>query len=569
MKRPVIIAVDDDPTSLATISVELQRRYDRDYEIVFETSANAALGRLERLARDGGRVAIVLADQWMPELTGSDLLERVRDLHPAAKRALLIDWGAWGDDATATAVMDAMARGCIDYYVLKPWGKSPDELFHRNVAEFLHEWQRAGAASAYEVTVVADGRSSRAHELRDLLTRSSIPHEFHPTDSPAGQEALERGGRTGTTEPVVIFRLTGEILVDPSDTEVTRAHGASTEVDEGSVFDVVVIGAGPGGLAAAVYAASEGLRCLVIERGSIGGQAGSSSMIRNYLGFNRGVAGAELMQRAYQQAWVFGTRFLLTKEVTSLRCGDATHVVGISDGPEISARTIVLAMGVTYRRLGVPSLDGLTGAGVYYGASVSEGQLLAGGRVFIVGGGNSAGQAPLHLARYAEQVAILIRGSTLATSMSQYLISEIEAAPNVDLFTQTQVVDGSGERHLDGLTLEAADGSRRSVPADGLFVMIGAKPHTEWLPADIARDDHGFVVTGSDLEHDRRLGDWSLMRAPYNFESSNPGVFAVGDVRSRSVKRVASSVGEGSAAVQSIHGYLADYEKFAATRPSS
>jgi len=547
--RPVILAVDDDRSSISRVSAELERRYDRDYRIVFETSATDALTRLEEMQRAGDRVAVVLADQWMPEITGAQLLGRVRELHPDAKRALLITWGEWGFQPTAEAVRGSMATGCIDYYVLKPW-KSPDELFHRTISEFLHEWSRTDASTPRELTIVAAPSSPRAQELRDLLARNGVPHQFLRSDAPEGRDRLLGVGQENATEPVVIL-LDGQVLVDPSNAELARGYGVLTEFHETPEFDVVVIGAGPAGLAAAVYASSEGLRALVVEREAIGGQAGSSSRIRNYLGFPRGLTGADLAQRAYQQAWVFGTTFLLMRSVTDLRTEGDHHILAISDGTQVRAGSVVLAVGVTYCRLGIPALEELTGRGVFYGASASQAQELTGGQVYVIGGGNSAGQAAVHLGRYAARVTLVVRSDSLAASMSQYLRDEIDAAPNIDVLLSTQVVDGGGEGTLEQLTLRDGNATIRTVPADGLFVLIGAEPHTDWLPPAIVRDERGYVITGNDL-----ASDWPLERPPFMFETSVPGIFAVGDVRSRSVKRVASGVGEGSVVIQQVHQHL-------------
>jgi thioredoxin reductase (NADPH) len=522
--RPVILAVDDDPSSIGHISAELERRYDRDYQVVYNTRAREALADLEAMRGTGDRVALVLADQWMPELTGAELLGKVSELHPQAKRVLLIGWGDWGDEPTADAMREAMTLGHADYYALKPW-KSPDELFHRTLSEFLHEWARADVSAPQEITVVADAWSPRAHEIRNLLARNGVPHVFHASGSPEGDDVLRLSEREGSTEPVVVL-LDGRVLVDPS------------------------VGAGPAGLAAAVYASSEGLRALVVERESIGGQAGSSSRIRNYLGFARGVSGAELAQRAYQQAWVFGTTFLLMRDVTRLRTEDGDHVLRISDGSEVRARSVVLAMGVAYRRLDIPALERLQGAGVFYGSSPSEAQRFTGGQVYVVGGANSAGQAAVHLSRYAARVTMVVRAGTLASSMSQYLRDEIDAIQNISVQFSTDVVDGAGENRLEQLTLRTTDGNMTTVPADALFVLIGALPHTEWLAADVARDEQGYLVTGTDATRPQ------IDRLPLMFETSVPGVFAVGDVRSRSVKRVASAAGEGSVVIQQVHQYL-------------
>jgi thioredoxin reductase (NADPH) len=540
--RPAILAVVDDSAALGRITHELNRRYGEDYRVNCMKSCRDALDEIEAMHAAGDRIALVLADQWMPDddVNGSELMARVHDLSPSTKRALLIAWGDWGDEPTADAVRTAMALGHIDYYVLKPW-KSPDEYFHRTVAEFLHEWARADPTSLHEVIVVADVLSSRGHELRDLLVRNGVPHVFHAAESAEGRRLLREAGREDATQPIVLL-LDGRVLVDPSNAELARGYGVMTAVDSDRPFDVVVIGAGPAGLAAAVYASSEGLRALVVERESIGGQAGASSRIRNYLGFARGVSGAELAQRAYQQAWVFGTTFLLMRDVTGMRFTDSEHVLTISDGTEIRARAVILAMGVHYCRLGLQELERLTGKGVFYGASAAEAQQFTGGTVFVVGGGNSAGQAAIHLARYAERVTVVVRGHSLAASMSQYLRDELEAAPNIEILLSTQIVSGAGEERLHELTLrDGVSQTTNTVPADALFVLIGAEPHTDWLPPEIVRDEYGFVVTG----------DGSM------FETTMPGVFAVGDVRSRSVKRVASAVGEGSVVIHQVHERLA------------
>jgi thioredoxin reductase (NADPH) len=549
---PVIAAVDADPSALGHVSTELERRYDRDYQILYFTSPVEALARFERLRDTGDRVALVLAAQWMPELTGSELLGRVSSLHPRAKRTLLIGWGDWADDPTADAIREAMALGRIDYYTLKPW-KSPDELFHRTVTELLHEWARADDTIPSEVTVVAEPRSPRAHEIRNLLARNGVPHVFHANNSHPGQLRLRQAGRQGMHEPIVIL-LDGRVLVDPSNTELARSYGATVELDGSPYFDVAVVGAGPAGLAAGVSASSEGLRVLVVEGESIGGQAGSSSRIRNYPGFARGVSGAELAQRAYQQAWVFGTTFLLMRDVTGLRTDGGEYVITISDGSEVRARSVILAMGVTYRRLGPPALERLNGIGVFYGASPAEAQQFTGEHVYVVGGANSAGQAAVHLSRFAERVTMVVRNDALAPTMSQYLRDEIDAVPNIDVLVSTEVIDAAGEQRLEQLTLRTGDDTS-TVSADALFVLIGAHPRTDWLPPEIARDDQGFVMTGTDLSRDGAVR-WLPERPPFMYETSVPGIFAVGDVRSRSVKRVAVAVGQGSVVVQHVLQYL-------------
>ena len=408
------------------------------------------------------------------------------------------------------------------------------------------------------------GRENTAAAIRAAVAAGCVDH-YLGTPRKAGDEVFHRA--------ITAFLYDWTTTEDASAFEVKaraeNAPGRSITPRSGSRrFDVAIVGAGPSGLAAAVYGSPEGIETIVVERDAIGGQAGSSSMIRNYLGFSRGIGGAELARQAYEQAWLFGTQFRIGGSVTGLRCGSDEHVLVTSDGAEIPTRTVVLAVGVAYNRLNVPALENLVGKGVFYGASPAEAKRVEGGRVFVVGAGNSAGQAALHLAKWAREVTLVVRGEDLETSMSKYLIDEI-AASLVHVRLRTRVVDGRGDGRLESLTLVGdASGTRTDVPSDALFVMIGAKPHTSWLPREVARDDHGFVVTGADLVHDELLDDWLLPRSPANFESSVPGIFAVGDVRSRSMKRVASAVGEGSAVIQTIHTYLETHEKYSALRRS-
>jgi len=532
---PLIMAVDEDAEALERITGELQR-YARDYRVVCGPSTQSALEQLEGLREKEAAVAIVLAARGLQDLKGEELLARVHDLHPHAKRALLIPWGGWADEETADAIRTAMAVGHIDYYALKPWS-TPDELFHRLVSEFLQEWRRANAPGRREITVIADPWSPSGYALRNLLARNGVPHAFHTCDSDEGAEFLRGCGQGGSRVPVVVLP-DGNALVDPRPEDIAQ-HGTRmrTELDGPGQFDVVIVGAGPAGLAASVYASSEGLSALVVERQSIGGQAGSSARIRNYLGFSRGLSGAELAQRAYQQAWVFGATFLLTRDVTGLRIENGGHVVSISGGIEVEARTVILALGVSYRRLEVPALATLEGAGVFYGSSPSEARQFTGASVYVVGGANSAGQAAVHLSRYAAKVTLVVRGESLAASMSQYLLDEIAGKENVEVRLGTEVVGAEGDGRLESLSLRHA-GGQTTEPADALFILIGAQAGVEWLPAEIERDEHGFVLTGPD------------------YATTLPGVFAIGDVRAGSVKRVASAVGEGSVVIQRVHQYL-------------
>ena len=557
-RKPVLLAVDDDPNDLDKIQRELRKRYGADYHVACQTSAEAALKRLEDLKSAGEEVAVLLADQWMPGMTGTELLTRAHQLYPSAKRALLYEWG---NRTTREPILQAMALGQIDYYVPKP-EHSPDEEFHRSIAQFLDEWARDQRPAAMAVRIVGERWSPRSHELRDILSRSVIPHVFYPVDSEEGRGLLARWDMTSARLPVVIVfdRLP---LVNPSNAEITDAFemispfGVNTLPDVRN-FDLVIVGAGPAGLAAAVYGASEGLRTVVVERETFGGQAGTSSLIRNYLGFSRGISGSELAWQAYQQAWLFGATFRLARQATGLRRDGDELVVTLSDGTEVAGRAVILATGVSYRRLDVPSLEALVGKGVFYGAAASEAQAMEGREVYVVGGANSAGQAAMHLSRYASRVTMLVRGDSLTRSMSDYLIQEIEAAQNVDVRCHTQVIDGGGEGRLEHLVLEnPASGLTETVRAAALFVLIGAAPHTGWLPEEIQRDKRGFVVTGQDLLRDGHPPQaWPLGRPPLHLETSMPGVFAAGDVRYGSVKRVASAVGSGANAIQSVHEHF-------------
>lgn len=563
MNRPLLLAVDPDPQSLARIEHELSRRFGSDYRVRGESDGRSALTTLEGAAQCGDPVALVLADPWLSDVPGTELLGHVRTLHPDAGRALLVPWGSWADRRTAEEILRAMAHGEINYYVLKPW-TSPDELFNRTVAEFVQAWSRTRVNRGREVVVVGAARDVRGHEIRSLLGRNGIPHAFLDRGTPeavAVLRGLDVPDPESDTGPLVVqlAALGGRVLVDPSDAEVCEAWGIRTELEDADRdVDVLVVGAGPAGLAASVYGSSEGLRVLCVESHALGGQAGTSSLIRNYLGFSRGLSGAELAQRGFQQAWVFGARFVLSKQVTRLEPkvpAGTGFVAEVDGGGTVRASSVILATGVSYRRLGVPTLEALTGSGVFYGANVSEAHGLAGAHTVIVGGGNSAGQAALHLQRYAADVTIVVRGADLSETMSRYLIDEIESSPTITVLPNAEVVGGSGQGWLaEVVVADRGTGEQRRLPADGLFVMIGAEPRTEWLPDEVLRDRWGFVVTGSEVA---AAGRWNLERPPMAHETCLPGLFAVGDVRSGSVKRVASAVGEGSVVVSQVHQYLA------------
>jgi thioredoxin reductase (NADPH) len=525
IRKPLLVVADDDAADRARVVDELSRRYSGDYTVGGCSIAELEM-TLDEAQAAGDDVAVCLAAGER----GAELLADVRARFPAARRGLLIPWLGWADRALGELVLRAMARGWIDLYVLRPTA-SPDEVFHRTISELLQESARLKGKGPAGAKVVADPRSRRAHDLQSTLAGLGIPHVVIAAEE-------------GATPSVSLAN--GTVLVDPTAAELAQACGFPIEL-EADDADLVVVGAGPAGLGAAVYGASEGLRTTVLDGGGVGGQAGSSSLIRNYLGFPRGLGGGELAQRAYQQAWLFGTRSQVARRVVALERGEQGFVVRTDGGAPVSARAVVLALGVEYRRLEAPGCVDLEGAGIYYGASASEAQAFGGEDVYVVGGGNSAGQAALHLARYARQVSILVRSPSLAATMSQYLIDAIGSTPNVVVRYSTEVAAAQGDGRLERLELlETATGEKETVDAAALVVLIGAVPHTAWLPKEIARDDWGYVLTGTDAGAARPL------------ETSLPGVFAAGDVRAESVKRVAAAVGEGALAVSGVHAYLAE-----------
>jgi thioredoxin reductase (NADPH) len=545
---PVLVAVDADV--IEDVETQLVRRYGGDYRVEAFRDPDEALQALTELRDAGADVALVLVGQSLAGAAGDDLLDHVRRLHPQAKRALLVPANAWTDAAAAGAIRAAMALGRIDYYVLRP-AAARDEVFHEAVSEFLLEWTRERLLVPQTVHIVGEAWSGRAYELRDTFARCAAPHAFCLADSDKGRELVAQAGPDAKL-PLMIFP-DGRVLSDPSDAEIATAAGAPPGLDEQS-FDLVIVGAGPAGLSAAVYGASEGMGVLVVDEAGIGGQARSSSLIRNYLGFGRGVSGSRLAEEAHQQASSFGASFLFMHRVTELRRSGDSFAVSLSDGRSVDAGAVILATGASYRRLGIASLEDLNGAGVFYGGPTSEAPGLNGKNVYVVGGGNSAGQTAIHLARYARRVTLVVRAPSLEVGMSHYLIRAVTAAPNIEVRTATEVVGGGGEVHLQQLVLrERATGEDATVAADALFVLIGARPQTGWLPAEVARDAYGFLLTGNDVTPD----SWPLERLPLSLETSMPGVFAAGDVRHGSVKRVAASVGEGSITVQLVQQLVA------------
>jgi len=554
-ERPAIVIVERDPGERETLYRELSKRYGVDYRIVVCGNAAGAEARVGELLAAGTPVALVIGGVGEADPAGLDVLAAIRGMDPAVPRVAAVRWGEWD---TARPIFDAITTGAIDHWVTRPV-QSPDEDFHQSITQFLGEWNSERGGATFEaVQVIGEHWSGRSQELRDTFSRNGIPVGVYDAATEDGRRMLQELRPESAELPVVVLRFGGQpvVLANPSNLEIAEAFGLMTPIPADEVFDVAVVGAGPAGLAAAVYASSEGLRTVVVEREAIGGQAGTTSMIRNYPGFAQGVSGARLAFEAYQQAWFFGATFVFMRQPDRLPRDDGYYRLSLSDGSTLTSRTVIITTGATYRRLGVPALEALQGRGVFYTAGVSEAPAMRGQKVFVIGGGNSAGQAAMHLAKWAEQVTLLVRAESLAASMSDYLIREIKAAPNVTVRHHVQVAGGTGTDHLQSLVLEdRRTGARQNVPADGLFVLIGSQPRTEWLGEDLARDQWGFILTGPDVLADP-VGRWRADRAPLPHETSLPGVFAAGDVRRGSVKRVASAVGEGATTIPVVHRYL-------------
>jgi thioredoxin reductase (NADPH) len=550
---PVLVIVDADQHARGVTESALVRRFAPDYRVLTADSAEAGLDTLARLAQTGDDVALLAADLHLPGMGGIEFLERAHRLHRGASRVLLVQMDRHHTRipfSELETLRRVTALGQIDATVAKGW-VTPEEWLYPQVQEALTAWIVAHRPRHLVYRIVGEQWAQRSHDLRDFLTRNGVPFEFHPADSDPGRRLLREYRVDSTRLPAVIHH-SGSVLHDPSNAEIGAAHGITTRPPAQTV-DLAILGAGPAGLAAAVYAASEGLRTLVVEPQAIGGQAGTSSLIRNYLGFPRGIGGGRLAHQAWEQALLFGSEFVFTQQATGLVTRGTHRVITLTDSSEVVARSVIIAVGAAYRRLGIAALDRLIGAGVFYGAAGVEAPTMTGEHVYVVGGANSAGQAALHLARFARRVTLLVRGPSLAAGMSDYLIKQLTATANVDVRVHTRVVDGRGQSRLQALTVQdVRTGQREEAAAAAVFVLIGAEPHTGWLRDVAELDDRGFVLTGSDVSPHA----WPLPRAPLPFETCVPGVFAVGDARHGSVKRVAGAVGEGSVAVGSVHHYL-------------
>ncbi|MEU5331323.1 FAD-dependent oxidoreductase [Streptomyces parvus] len=547
--RTVILTVDDDPGVSRAIARDLRRRYGGDYRIVRAESAEAALDALRELKLRGDLVAVILADYRMPQMNGIDFLEEAMGLYPGARRVLLTAY------ADTNAAIEAINVVDLDHYLLKPWDP-PEEKLYPVVDDLLAIWRSSDFRPVPETKIVGHRWSAPSSRVREFLARNQVPYRWYSSDEPEGLRLLEAAGTDGRCLPLVLTS-DGTVLTEPEPADLAAHVGLAT-TPAAEFYDLVVIGGGPAGLGAAVYGASEGLRTVLVERSATGGQAGQSSRIENYLGFPYGVSGAQLTSRARRQATRFGAEILTAREVTGLEVNGAARLVRFSDGSSIAAHSVILATGVSYRKLSAPGCDDLTGRGLYYGSALTEAAACEGQDVYIVGGANSAGQAAMYLSRGAKTVTLLVRGGSLDASMSYYLIQQIEETANITVRLRTVVDAAHGTEHLERLTLkDTLKGKNEEVDAQWMFAFIGAAPLTDWLEGTVLRDPRGFILAGPDLTPDGRPpADWELDRPPYHLETSAPGVFVAGDARALSAKRVASAVGEGAMAVMLVHRYL-------------
>jgi len=553
MAKPILLTVDDDADVLRAIERDLRTQYGANYRVISSDSPMGALDLLKGLKVRNDGVALLLADQRMPNLDGVGFLQEAKSIFPNAKRALLTAY------ADTNAAISAINQANIDYFFMKPWDP-PSEHLYPQLNDMLDDWQASYHPAFQGIRVLGTRWSPRCYELRDFLARSHVPYQWIDVEGsandPETKRLLDALGPDAKDLPVVLFP-DGTKQLNSAPPEVAQKVGLRTRA-ETSFYDLAIIGGGPAGLAAAVYGASEGLHTVIIEREAPGGQAGMSSRIENYLGFPSGLSGGDLARRAVVQARRFGVEILAPQTVVALRVEGSYRIIKLADDSEISCHALMVATGVQWRRLEAPGIDRLQGAGVYYGGGTTEALSCKGEVVYVVGGANSAGQAAMNFAKYAERVVILVRGDSLSATMSQYLIDQIKETPNIQLWTHASVAEAHGDTHLTEISVLCSDTNKvERVPASSMFIFIGALPRTDWLGDSIARDDRGFILTGPELmQGGQRPKKWTVERDPFLLETSIPGVFSVGDVRHGSVKRVASGVGEGSVAVQFIHQYL-------------
>jgi thioredoxin reductase (NADPH) len=551
MAKPVILAVDDDQAVLSAVQRDVRRQFGRDFRVVAAPSASQALDTLKQLTVRNEPVALFLVDQRMPHMTGVEFLNEALRSFPSAKRVLLT---AYADTEAAIRAINEIK---LDHYLLKPWDP-PEEQLYPVLQDLLDDWKASFRPPFEGIRVIGHRWSPQAHQIKDFLARNQVPYRWLDIETDKEAQRLAKSvSSNGVPLPLVVLP-DGSHLTQPTNTELAERIGLRTRA-EMPFYDLIIVGGGPAGLAAAVYGASEGLGTLLIEREAPGGQAGMSSRIENYLGFPVGLSGGDLARRAVAQAVRFGAEILTPQEVAGVRVENSYRVVKLADGTELNSHALLIATGVSYRMLDVPGADALAGAGVYYGAAITEAIACQDKDVFIVGGGNSAGQAAMYLSKYASHVTILVRGESLSATMSQYLIDQIKSSKNISVRPRTKVIGIGGQTSLETITFaNSATEEVQTAPAAALFVFIGAVPRTDWVAGLVERDEHGFILTGPDLIRDGRLPrGWALDRAPYWLEASVPGVFVAGDVRYHSIKRIASAVGEGSMAVQFVHEYLA------------
>ena len=550
VEKPVILAVDDEPTVLSAVSRDLRREYGERYRVMRADSGVAALEAVQQLKLRNVPVALFLVDQRMPIMSGVEFLERAIGIFPDAKRVLLT---AYADTEAAISAINEVA---LNHYLMKPWDP-PEEHLYPVLTDLLDDWQASFAPPFEGIRIIGHQLSPQSHQIKDFLSRNLVPYQWMDVEiDEEASDLLEVSDSDDSRLPLVLFP-DGPPLTQPTNAQLAERIGLRMRPGL-PFYDLVIVGAGPAGLGAAVYGASEGLSTLLVEGEAPGGQAGTSSRIENYLGFPSGLSGGDLSRRAVAQASRFGAEILTPLEATGIRAQDPYRFVTLSGGSEISCHALLIATGVSYRRLDVPGVGRLTGAGVYYGAAITEAMACRGKDVFVVGAGNSAGQAAMYLSRYAKSVTIVLRGKSLAKSMSRYLVSQIESHDKIMVLTHSSVAELKGDTRLEEITIaDSTTGDTQTVPAFALFIFIGARPHTGWVADLVERDPQGFILTGRSLVRGgRRPKAWHLNRDPFFLETSVPGIFAAGDVRHRSVKRVASAVGEGSMAVQFVHQYL-------------
>ena len=548
--KPFLVTVDDDPEVSRAVERDLRRKYGEQYRVLRAESGPEALASLEQLKLRNETVALFLVDQRMPQMTGVEFLERAIVLYPDVKRALLT---AYADtDAAIRAINDAQ----VDYYLMKPW-HPPEERLYPVIDDLLDDWHASFKVPFQGIRVLGHRWSPQTHQIKEFLAKNQVPYQWLDIEKDAETRPLLQSAHVSENQlPVVVFP-DGSSLIQPTTLQVAEKVGFRMKAEQ-PLYDLIVIGAGPAGLAAAVYGGSEGLKTVLIEREAPGGQAGMSSRIENYLGFPAGLSGQDLARRALTQAQRFGVELLNPQEAASLRVAGPARIVKLADGSELTGKTVLITTGVSYRTLNVPGVAKLTGAGVYYGAGMTEAIACKGEDVYIVGGANSAGQAAVHFARYASHVTMLVRGDSLTLTMSHYLIERIKQTSNIRVETNVEVAEAQGTSRLEYLVAQHTKSQdRRTVPAQSLFIFIGALPHTDWLGETVLRDEYGFILSGPDLVRDGCLpSGWPLARAPYLFETSVPGIFVAGDARHGSIKRVASGVGEGTIAQKMVERYL-------------